>query len=277
LRTVTLHLRLINSFFDDVVEKALRLQLASFQCFFVSKATEYRLMLSPAEIRKFLRLRREHFGNLYVHASYWVNLASAENSCLHTLQHELTVAKRLEFTHVVLHPGSTDAGAVSRHDGIDIVAKNLNEILKDEQDITILLENTAHGNFSIGGDLTDFALLLEKIDQPEKIAFCLDTAHAYSFGYDLTRDVAQENFLLLAQRTLTQEKIALIHLNDTTELCGSKVDKHVAPGKGAIGGVALRTFALNPLVVNVPIVMELPILSEEEELLVLNEVRDWRA
>jgi deoxyribonuclease-4 len=176
---------------------------------------------------------------------------------------------------LVLHPGSTVAQAANRLEGIDILAKNLNEILRNEHDITILLENTAHGNCSIGGDLADFALLLEKIDQPEKIAFCLDTAHAYSFGYNVVTALGREDFLLLAQRMLTKEKIALIHLNDTNESCGSKVDKHAIMGQGNIGITALREFALNPLVANVPLLMELPIISEEAEVALLQEVRGW--
>ncbi|HML19249.1 MAG TPA: TIM barrel protein, partial [Candidatus Dependentiae bacterium] len=70
-------------------------------------------------------------------------------------------------------------------EGIDELARSLNYVMKYEREITIVLENTTHGNLSVGSDITDFKLLRAKLDYPERISFCIDTAHAYSYGYDL--------------------------------------------------------------------------------------------
>jgi deoxyribonuclease-4 len=265
---------LADSFFTDVVDKALRLNLKTFQCFFVSKATGYHLTMTPHEIKKFVRIRREHFTHVYAHASYWINLALAECSGIETLKHELLVAKRLEFTHLVLHPGCADEMTDSV-EALDAFAKNLNTVLKKERDITVLLENTVYGGYSIGGQLADFAQILEKIDCPERVAFCLDTAHAHSFGYDITSVRGQEIFFAELERFIGKEKMALIHLNDTPEKCGSHIDKHEKVGSGVLGSVVLKSIVQHPLLVDVPILMEPPIISEEEEREMLEEVRNW--
>src|SRR5437667_347320 len=82
------------------------------------------------------------------------------------------------------------------------------------QDITIVLENTCHGKLAVGSDILDFKVLLEKINKPERIGFCIDTAHAYSFGYDIADDQMQDDFIRLLESTIGIERIKLIHLND---------------------------------------------------------------
>ncbi len=54
-------------------------------------------------------------------------------------------------------------------------------------------------------------------------------------------------------------RIELIHLNDTREKKGSKIDRHEVPGKGLIGEDALKMFINQPELAHVPILLELPL------------------
>lgn len=155
-----LHIRVQDSIMQ-LLEKAQTLNLAFFQCFFIRQETGALVGVSAQEIKDFLRIRRAHFNNLICHGSYWINLASLQNNGYYSLQREIALAKRLEFTHFLLHPGSAK-GATEKSQGIDALAFCLNELLKKEQDITIVLENTAHGKWTIGSDILDFKMLLEK-------------------------------------------------------------------------------------------------------------------
>lgn len=266
-----IHIRLTTTF-TDIIEKALRLNVPFFQTFFTYKTGKH---IKPEEkdVKSFLQIRRKHFKNLYAHGSYWINLCSPETISLKIIEREIGMAKRLEFTHLVLHPGSAVV-CKDKAEGIDILAKALNKVTKYEHDISIILENTAHGNFSIGGDIHDFGLLLTKLDRPEKISFCIDTAHAYAYGYDISNDTGQDEFINLISKVLGQ-KISLIHLNDTTEKVGLKIDRHCIPGTGNIGKEALTRFFRQPMFNNTPAIIELPSISEDEEKSILEQIREW--
>ena len=154
MKRVGLHLRL-NGSLMHVAHKAVRLQLPFFQCFFVLITTNKMIRPSAQEIKEFVSFRAQHFGSLYLHGSYWINLSSLEHNGYHVLQKELELAKKLAFTHMVLHSGSAK-GAKQKVEGIDMLARVLNTLFKTEHEINILLENTAHGNFSIESGLQDF-------------------------------------------------------------------------------------------------------------------------
>lgn len=273
MREISVHLRLTGSL-AELTEHALKLNLSFFQCFLVTKSTGKLLVPASDEINQFLAARRQHFKNLYMHGSYWINLAGIKNNGHRALIRELRLAKKLEFNYLILHPGSA-TGATNKQEGIHALAKALNGLLKREKDIAIILENSAHGALSVGGDLHDFAQLLSLLDQPEQISFCIDTAHAYSYGYDLCDAGERDQFITLIETTIGINKVALLHLNDTTEKLASKIDKHATIGQGSIGEQALRAFVMDERLRHVPIIMELPVATHEQEVEALALVRSW--
>jgi deoxyribonuclease-4 len=270
---VGVHIRM-RSALDELLQRAGALDLPFFQCFFVPQETGKLIQITDVQQNEFLKVRRTWFNNLYCHASYWVNLASLGNNGYSQLRREIIFAKRLEFTHLVLHAG-TAKGAVNRSEGVDALATALNKLFKQERDITILLENTCHTKLAVGSNIFDFQQLLEKIDRPERIGFCIDTAHAYSFGYDISSCEGRELFINLLNETIGIDRIKLIHLNDTVERLGSFIDRHAIIGQGIIGESALKEFARHPALKHIPLLMELPELSIEQEMRVLKQVHGW--
>ncbi|HSC24598.1 MAG TPA: deoxyribonuclease IV [Candidatus Babeliales bacterium] len=267
------HIRMRSSL-KELLERADFLNLSFFQCFFVPQETGKLIRVTDVDVYEFLKVRRSQFADLFCHASYWVNLSSLGNNGYPQLRREIAFARRLEFTHLVLHAG-TAKGAKNKNDGIDELAYSLNTVLRRDRDIAILLENTCHANLAIGSNILDFKLLLEKLDYPERIGFCIDTAHAHSFGYDIVQEEQQDAFIDFLDATIGIERIRLIHLNDTVEGLGSHIDRHVIVGQGVIGDDALKRFVMHPKLCHIPLLMELPELSVEQELLVLEKVRSW--
>ncbi|MFI5333178.1 MAG: deoxyribonuclease IV [Candidatus Babeliales bacterium] len=274
MRAIGLHIR-ITSTLTDLITKALRLQIPLFQCFFVQQTTGLLLDPDPIDVQEFLTVRRAHFNNLYVHGSYWVNLASVTMSNHRILHRELELAQKLEFTHMIVHPGSAK-GAHDRMEGIDALARTLNTIARKNYGINIILENTAHGNMAIGSDITDFTLLLKKLDNPDAISFCIDTAHAYSYGYDIVDPAGREAFIQLLDTAIGLSRIHLLHVNDTHETLGSKLDRHQVIGQGSLGDDTLKAFIQDVRLRTLPIIMELPPLEEQEEVAILEKVRSWK-
>jgi len=271
-RKIGLHLRLTTTI-NELAMQAASLKIPIFQCFFIKQDTNQFVMMPDSEIAEFLQTWRAQFHELYLHGSYWINLASASTTN-RILMRELDLAKKLEFSHIIIHPGSARKIG-KKSDGIAAVARKLNGILKSDPGITIVLENTAHAGYSIGGDLHDFFLLRERLDHPEKIKFCIDTAHAYSYGYDITQEKGLAHFSALIEKTIGFENVALIHLNDIKQECGSRIDRHEVIGAGKLAQ-SLPLFINRAEFKNIPIIMELPVLAHQEEAAVLEMVRAWQ-
>jgi len=267
---IGVHIRLQSSL-TQLIEKAQLLDLSFFQCFLVTQEMGKLITTTRHEEEHFLKIRRAYFKDLFCHGSYWINLASLGNNGYRSLCNEVALAKRLEFTHFVLHPG-TAKGAREKSQGIDALAFCLNNMLKREKHIAFLLENTCHSNLAIGSDILDFKYLLEKIDYPERIGFCIDTAHAHSYGYDIIDEQAQNDFIALLDNLIGIERIKLIHLNDSHEQMGSYKDRHAVIGEGKIGLRSLMSFALHPQLAHIPLLLELPDIPLEREQLVIENL-----
>lgn len=266
--TISTHIRLETTL-EALIEKARRLDVPFFQTFFVLPSGKS-IQPSSHDCEAFLK-QRHHFDNLYLHAPFWINLCSKRSYSLRLLEHELNLAKKLKFTHLVLHPGSAHE-SITKDEGIDILASSLNKLLKKEHEIVILLENTAHGNMTVGNDLQDFEKLMHKLDYP--IGFCFDTAHAYVYGYDLVYNF--DDFMKTIESTLGFNNVQLLHLNDTPEPCGSKKDTHAIPGAGNLGKATLQKFITYEPLRSIPIIIEFPNLSEHEEKQYLHTISQWR-
>ena len=122
--------------------------------------------------------------------------------------------------------------------------------------------------------MNELAVILSAVKYPELVKICLDTAHAYVYGYNLADEQEQENFCELVQKTVGFASIALLHLNDTVQPLGSFLDKHAVIGQGHIGQEALVRFATRPDLAQVPIILELPALSEDQEFEVYRQTRE---
>ncbi len=273
LRQIGLHLRL-ESTLDELLAHAKRLELDLFQCFFVHQTTGAPVRFTSDEVETFLQARRSFNGPLFLHGSYWINLSSLEYNGIRAFEHELRTAKKLEFTHMILHPGMAK-GAKNKIQGIDALVGILNDVMKREQSVRLVLENAVHGKMTVGSDLEDFAIIKSKLDFPERISFCVDTAHAYAHGYDITNDNQLEDFIALLDRTMGIDQIDLIHLNDTLHKLGSCIDQHVIPGEGNIGEDALKRFILHPKLKHIPLLVEPPALNEDAQRILLEKVRSW--
>ena len=274
MRPIGLHLRMETTLVD-VVERALRLNVDFFQCFLTLKTAGRIFPLNTSDIKEFVFLRRKYFKEIYLHVSYWVNPSTIEYNPHRLFKRELSLAKKLEFTHVILHPGSAK-GTRDVQVGIDALANMLNSLLEQEPSFVFVLENVAQAFPVIGGDLNHFKLLLERLDEPEKIQFCIDTAHAFSYGYDFSSEKKCNEFINLIDKAIGIDKVRLIHVNDNLEGMGSHVDRHTRLGEGQIGIENLKRFAMHQKLQHIPILSEPPVIPENELKIELQKIIDWK-
>ncbi len=273
MRQIGLHIRLTTTV-ADVLERALRMRSDGVQCFFIKQETKKYADITPDEIAQVTALRH-HFKELYVHGSYWINLAGTTRNGLRAFKKEIAFAHALSFTHIIIHPGAA-TGCAMREDGIANLARILDAVLEENPTVKIVLENAAHGKSSVGGSLQDFKKLLSLSKFPDTLFFCIDTAHAHSYGYDLVSSDGREAFFKEVETCIGKSRIALLHLNETTQICGSCIDHHAPLGKGMIGNDALRAIMKHDIFNDVPIILELPAHYDEQEMEhMLALVREW--
>lgn len=267
-RLIGLHIR-CNEHLGDITQKAMRFNLEIFQCFLRHQDSTL-LQPKPEELENF-KLYRQQYKQLYAHASYKINLADTRLNRHPALREEINLARQLEFTHIIIHPGAAD----DKQQGIDSISRQLNFLTKHVSDITLVLENVAFGQPSLGGDLQDIANIIHKLDRPESVGICIDTAHAYAFGYNLAQHNNLDQFITLVGEIIGFQKISLIHINDTQTHLGSRHDVHCRMGQGTIGQDNLKRLALNKQLSHIPIICELPTLPEDQELEDLQIIQAW--
>jgi deoxyribonuclease-4 len=272
-RLVGLHVRLRNGIFD-VVQAVEKMQVPIVQSFLLDESGSY-VPLFNKTVREFIA-KKEELGFLhYVHAAYWSSLVDVASKEFRSLCKEAHAASRLDSDGIVVHIGAT-RDRLDKKDQVLYVANALNELLYQVPNITVILENIPHAGRNFGGDLMDFHLLLEHVEQKNRVKFCIDTAHAFVFGYDLTDESGRQDFFKLMKDVFSKDQIALLHINDTTEFCGSHIDKHEIPGDGILGQESLARFMNNEFCKNIPILMELPAsCSDDTSLEVVQRVISW--
>ncbi len=272
MRTIGLHLR-INESLTHTARHAKALGLRSFQCFVTLDTAGKFFSPTDDDIAQFCQLQNQ-FDALFLHASYYINPASCRRTHHPILEREIKFAKRLKVPYLILHPGvASNRECISQ--GIEALARVINCVHKQHKEITLVLENTAHGNRAVGSDFKHLKQLLDRVEDKERVRFCIDTAHAYAYGYDISDFSFHEAMIDLIDETIGIERVMLIHLNDTKEQLSSYIDRHCVIGEGLIGQEALQAFVTNKRLGHIPLILELPAVAEGVHQKMIRMVSNW--
>jgi apurinic endonuclease APN1 len=269
-----LHLRTIKRL-DTIISQAEALNIEKFQCFTRPDGKE-RLEFTTQEIEIFKEFIIKTDKKVYIHAPYWISLASLQfSNTYRQLRHELERARNFHAYAVVLHAGAA-TGFDARSDALRAAAKTLNLATNDYPDIQLILENSAHGGNSLGGELIELAQIKNEMQQPEKIKFCIDTAHAFAFGYDMTTLEATKKFCDDIAVIFGEKNIALLHINNCFNECASRLDRHELLWNGMIPLSSLEQICCEPYFADIPIINEPPVCTPEEAEATIMLLSKWK-
>jgi deoxyribonuclease-4 len=222
---------------------------------------------------------REGIEPIAIHASYLINLAgSAEpfaSQSLAGLIYEVQRAPAYGASMVNTHIGSHRGGGSEA--GLELLSANVSRVLAKTPDgVRLVLENAAGGGDSLGSSIEELARILEGITGgDDRLAFCLDTAHLWGAGYDLSTVDGATAVLDRFDALIGLDRLALIHLNDSRSKLGSRSDRHEHLGAGQIGPAGLGAILRDPrLPGRTTMVMETP--GMEEGFDVVNVRRAWQ-
>lgn len=205
------------------------------------------------------------YAEYYVHAPYYINLASAKKKTVHDsiriLREDLERSSALGVSALMAHLGS--ANELPRDKAIPQTIAALNEILHGYTGSTRFLIEIAAGAGTVVGDtFEEVGELLSGIKH-KHVGVCFDTAHAFASGYDLrtSDDVAQT--MQLFHQHIGIENLTLIHGNDSKVALGARVDRHQHIGHGHIGSKGFAALINFEPLRNINMILETP--KEDEE------------
>ena len=92
----------------------------------------------------------------------------------------------------------------------------------------------------------------------QPLGICLDTAHLWGAGFDLTSAAAARKMVDRFDDLVGLDRLYLIHLNDSPVARGSGRDRHEHIGKGLIPVAALQAIVRHPGMRHVAMVLETP-------------------
>ncbi len=212
-----------------------------------------------AEFRR--RMEETGLDAFFLHAVYLINLAAARPEVLEqsqgALRYQLELANRLGARGVIFHAGS------HKGFGFDHVLAQVSlamraALAEAPGPSWLIIENSAGAGDNIGSTFTQLARMIEASGGDPRLRVCLDTAHAFTAGYDLRSAEGLDRSLRELEAELGGERLAAVHANDSKAAFASNVDRHANIGEGEIGAEAFRRILHDPRLRPVPFLLEVP-------------------
>lgn len=229
---------------------------------FTKTPNQWREPVVTDEIRDAFRRAYDESGlaTIVSHDSYLINLASPDPALREKSKTsfiaELERCTRLGIPHLVSHPGNY---IDDREAGLRRNAAAITECLRQVPgDVVVLLETTAGTGTALGRTFEELAAIRDVVadDVRHRIAFCADTCHLYSAGYDLAKDY--DGVWRHWDALIGIEHLRCLHLNDSKTPFGSHRDRHELIAEGSLGAEPFRRIMGDPRFAKVPKLLETP-------------------
>jgi len=203
----------------------------------------------------------------FCHATYLINLATADrdlyDKSVACLIHNLSVARGIGSSGLVLHVGS--------HQGVgfDNVVRQIADAFERafaEADPTpegvaecpILIENAAGADGPVGRTLEEIHMMIDATNNDDRLGLCIDTQHLWASGFDYSSEAGANRLVQEIEMSVGISRLRCFHLNDSKIELGGNRDRHANIGEGTIGTRGLATLIGQPLIRNLPLLLEVP-------------------
>ena len=251
---------------ENAAERAWRLGCSTFQIFSSSPRQWKPYELAGKQCAEMSRLREKYdLKPLVIHASYLLNLAGGNPEfyakTIAAFRSEVERALSLCAEYLVVHPGSF-RGA-SHEEGLARAAYAIREgtagLGLAKSGLTVLIENTAGAEYSLGGTFEQVAALVGVLREFIPVASCLDTCHIHVAGYDLVTPEGYEATLRHVEESIGLKNAPVWHCNDAKAAFGSRLDRHQHIGQGTIGIAPFKRLLNDARLAHAAFIAETPI------------------
>jgi deoxyribonuclease-4 len=206
---------------------------------------------------------------IFLHLPYLPNIASRESKfydrSIDSIVEDLKRAEEVGAQYLIIHIGHRLES--SEDQAVDAVSHGMDQAFERVKNaVILLLENTAGQGTEIGYNFEQLGRIIDGVHEKERVGICLDTAHSFEAGYDLSGKDGIERTLESFDRTIGLKRLHLLHLNDSKTPLGSRKDRHWHIGEGYIGREGFRSLINHPLLKGLPGIMETPRKDTVEDL-----------
>jgi deoxyribonuclease IV len=217
---------------------------------------------------------------VFGHTSYLINLCAMDpvtfERSRQALKAELERADQLKLPFLVMHPGAHLGAGVDT--GIARIAESLDFVFSSlpKGRCKVALEATAGQGSTLGSKFAELAFIIDRCRYPKRLLVCLDTAHLFAAGYDISTAKKFGKVFAEFENEIGLARLAAWHLNDSKAALGSRVDRHEHIGKGKIGLAPFREIMRSEQFSQIPKVLETPkgedLAEDRENLAVLRSL-----
>lgn len=262
------------------IDEAVALRFGAVQIFTRNQRQWTPKPLEKDEIAEFHAARKGTVfadgARIVSHNSYLVNLASPDAANLaKSMACERAELERCELLGVpvsVAHPGAhlgesrkpkdpNDLDGEPSADelaGLKRIAKSIDQLHKELKGykVRIALETTTGTGTNLGYAFHHLARIRDMVKEPERIAYCIDTCHVFSAGYDVSTPAKAKATLARFDAEAGLAHVAAIHVNDSEAPFASRKDRHAHIGQGLCGDAWFQAVLRHPAFATVPKVLE---------------------
>ncbi|MCI6691072.1 MULTISPECIES: deoxyribonuclease IV [unclassified Clostridium] len=245
--------------FENMGKEALEIGANTFQFFTRNPRGGKAKDIDINDMEALLSIAKENnFATILAHAPYTLNACSADERTREFAREMMEDdLRRMEFMPNNLynfHPGSHVKQGVEI--GINYIVELLNNVLKEDQTTTVLLETMAGKGSEVGRTFEEIAEIISRVELKDKMGVCLDTCHVYDAGYDIVNNL--DGVLDEFDRIIGLDRLKAIHLNDSKNPFKSHKDRHEKIGEGFLGLDAITNIINHPKLKHLPFFLETP-------------------
>ena len=263
--------------FSKIVERALARGCETIQFFSRNPRGWKYSPLNKKEVEEFRSsVRSASLSPIFLHMPYLPNIASFKSKfykrSIQSVATDLQRADQLGAQYLIIHIGHRMES--SEDEAIEAVSRGINRAFERvKNSVILLMENTAGQGTEIGYNIDHIKKIIEEVEENARLGDCLDTAHTFEAGYDLSNKDAIDRTVEKFDETLGLKRLHLIHLNDSKTPLGSRKDRHWHIGEGYIGLEGFRFLINHPLLKHLPGIMETPRKDTVEDLRNMEVIR----
>ncbi|MFA6129137.1 MAG: deoxyribonuclease IV [Bacteroidales bacterium] len=226
---------------------------------------------SIADFKKNCELYGYKPQQILPHDGYLINVGSADPEMLEKSRaaflDEMQRAEQLGLTLLNFHPGS-HLQKVSEEECLKTIAESVNITLSRTKGVTAVLEITAGQGSNVGYSFEQLRFIIDRIEDKSRIGVCIDTAHAYSAGYEIKTAAGFDTVFREFDKIIGFGYLRGMHINDSKKEFKSRVDRHESLGKGTLDTDLFKRIMKDQRFDNMPLILETPdqdIWAEEIE------------
>ncbi len=195
------------------------------------------------------------------HDSYLINLGHPEKEALQKSRNafldEMQRCEALGLDRLNFHPGS-HLNQISEEQCLKTIAESVNIALDKTSGVIAVIENTAGQGTNLGYRFEQLRFLIDLIEDKERVGVCIDTAHAFSAGYDIKSELGFRETFAMFEEIIGFKYLKGMHLNDSKKAYESRVDRHEVLGNGTLGETPFIRIMNDARFDNIPMILETP-------------------